>query len=484
MHLPKVDFLKPSSENESKRAKAPFPAAPEAPRKLFFIIIFFIAAITGVVIINRYKPSGDKANTSKTFSFLNSLRSLIGSGDRELKGEGDGRINILVLGIGGVGHEGTNLTDTIILLSIDPKTKRIGLLSIPRDLLVPIPGYGYKKINNANSFGEEAFPGSGGLLAKKTVEDLLGINVPYYIRVDFAGFRQLIDELGGVTIEVTKDFTDSSYPTEDFKTQTVTFYSGRQLMDGEKALQYVRSRHGGGGEGSDFARGKRQQKLLLGIRDKVLSRGMLVNPAKILRVYQTLSEHISTDLESWELLRLANMIKDVNSEKITKHTLETVPEGPLLERIIDGAFVLLPESGSWDELREAAQNIFSVSRSEESKRENALTIEIQNGTVIPGFAAGVAELLKRSGYQIIKIGNAKNRDYEKTVIYEQQKKDEYPEELIKIKTLLDANVSPIPPAYLGVDLENGILRPQANNRKIADFLIILGNRSVALIQPR
>lgn len=480
MHLPKVDFLNPNSKNDSKKAASPFPRT--APRKHFFIIIFFIATITGVVIINRTEHSTGKEESRKSFSFLNSMRSLIGSGDRELKGERDGRINILLLGIGGVGHEGTNLTDTIMLASIDPKTKRVGLLSIPRDLLVPIPGYGYRKINNAYAFGEEALPGSGGVLAKKVVEDLFGMNVSYFIRVDFDGFRQLIDDLGGVTVDITKNFTDAYYPTDDFKTQTVTFYSGRQLMNGEKALQYARSRHGSNSEGSDFARGKRQQKLLLGIRDKVLSRGVATSPTKLLRAYQTLSEHISTDFESWELLRLANMVKDVSSEKITRHTLETAPEGPLVARIIDGAFVLLPESGSWDELRDVAQNIFSRSASEESKKENTLTIEIQNGTVIPGFAAGVAELLKRSGYQIVKIGNAQNRDYEKTVIYERQKKEEQREDLIKIKTLLDANVSPILPQYHGVDIEGGILSPQKNNRPPADFLIILGSRSLAVIQ--
>lgn len=470
MHTPKIDFLKPQNKNSSLLQ----PRAKGVLRYRFFIILFFAASLGSVLAINRSIRDEEGIVEQKTFSFFGSMRSLIGSGDKELRGERDGRINILVLGVGGEGHEGANLTDTIILVSVDPKTKQVGMLGIPRDLLAPIPGYGYRRINNAYAFAEEVRSGSGGALAKKVVGDVFGLEVNYFITVDFNGFKQLIDDLGGVTVDVEKGFTDPYYPTENFKTQVVSFEAGRQSMDGSQALAYARSRHGTNGEGSDFARSKRQQNLIMAVRDKSLSLGVIANPAKLLRIYQTFSDHISTDFESWEVLRLANMIKDVRQDKIVRKTLEEAPYGPLVPRMIEGAFVLLPESGSWDEVRSTAQNIFTSANRPEQKKKK-ITIEIQNGTVVPGYAAGIAEILRREGYQVTKVGNAKLRDYEKTVIYENIGQTEYPEDLVKLRGLLGANVSPSP---LPQAQEGAV----AKEEQSTDFIIILGTLSLAVLQ--
>lgn len=471
MHTPKIDFLKLQNKNSSLL----FPrAAKEALRNRFFILLFFGVALGSIIAINR--SIRDEGNTmeQKTFSFFGSMRSLIGSSDKELKGERDGRINILVLGVGGEGHDGANLTDTIILVSVNPKTKQVGLLGIPRDLLAPIPGYGYRRINNAYAFAEEVRRGTGGALAKKVVSNVFGLDVNYFITIDFNGFKQMIDDLGGVTVEVEKSFTDHYYPTEDFKTQIISFKAGRQSMDGVSALAYARSRHGNNGEGSDFARSKRQQNLIMAVRDKSLSLGVIANPAKLLRVYQTFSNHISTDFESWEVLRLANMLKDIRQEKVARKTLESAPYGPLVPAMIEGAFVLLPESGSWDEIRSIAQNIFSSANQPEQKKKK-ITIELQNGTVVPGYAAGIAEILRREGYQVTKIENAKLRDYEKTVIYENGGQKEYQEDLVNLRGLLGANVSLSP-------LREAQEDAGAKEQKNADFLIILGTLSLTVLQ--
>ncbi len=471
MHTPKIDFLKPNNKN----SKLLFPRTAPRARNSFLIIFLFAAALGSVIIINYSGRNEENIIEQKTFSFFSSMKSLITSGDRELKGERDNRINILVLGIGGEGHEGANLTDTIILLSVNPKTKQIGMISIPRDLLAPIPGYGYRRINNAYAFAEDALPGSGGNTAKKVVGDIFSLEINYFVTVNFNGFKQLIDDLGGVSIDIENSFTDPYYPTDDFKTKVVSFKAGRQLMDGTAALQYARSRHGGNGEGSDFARSKRQQNLIMAIRDKALSLAVFANPAKLLRIYQTFSEYISTDFESWEIIRLANILKDAPPEKIVRRTLEETPYGPLVPRMIDGAFVLLPESGSWDEIRSMAQNIFSATAPEQKKKK--ITVEIQNGTVVPGYAAGVAEILRREGYQVIKIGNAKLRDYEKSVIYENGDKEKLEEDMIKIRSLLGANVSTSP--LLPQGMENSATGTKQQN---ADFLIILGTLSLAVLQ--
>ena len=472
MHTPKIDFLKPQN-NDSKLL---IPRTKGVLRNRFFILLFFVFAVGGIFAIRQVKINGENADEpQKKFSFLGSMRALISGGEKQIKGEKDGRINILLLGIGGEGHDGANLTDTIILTSINTKTKQVGMLGIPRDLLAPIPGYGYRKINNAYAFAEEVSAGTGGLNAKKVVGDVFGINVHYFVTVDFEGFRQMIDDLGGVTVDVEKSFTDSFYPTDDFKTRVVSFNAGRQTMNGEEALHFARSRHGNNGEGSDFARVKRQQKIIMAARDKMLSLGVLVNPAKMMRIYQTVSEHISTNIETWEILRLASLLRDVRGNEIARQTLELVPEGPLIPSMVNGAFVLLPESGSWDELRAAAQNIFTVR--EQAKISKKITVEIQNGTAIPGYAAKVAEMLRQQGYQVLKVSNAKSKDYEKTVIFGSDGSDQRQEDIIKIRGLLNANVAPavlLPTSSTNTDM--------GAQKSAADFLIILGMLSLAVLE--
>src|SRR3989344_4788174 len=200
-------------------------------------------------------------------SFFKEIIGFIQSGDKKLVGENEDRINILLIGIGGEGHEGGLLADTIILANIKPSTKEVALLSVPRDLTVNIPGYGDRKINNANAFGEmDDLPGGGGMFTARILSNILNTSIPYYIRVDFSGFKKIVDEAGSVNINVEKSFTDYEYPTIDFGYQTISFKQGNQKMDGDKALKYTRSRHGNNGEGSDFARSRRQQKVILALK--------------------------------------------------------------------------------------------------------------------------------------------------------------------------------------------------------------------------
>ncbi len=187
--------------------------------------------------------------------------ALVGSLDpTKLKGEGDGRINILVLGIGGVGHEAPTLSDTMLVLSIDPQTKDTAMLSIPRDLYVKIPATGkyatqYSKINAANAYG-------GPELAAKVVSSVIGVPIHYYILVDFSGFRQAVDAVGGVDVTVGKAIYDPEYPCDNEKGGYCPFSvaAGPQHMNGTVALRYARSRK----STSDFDRAARQQQIIGG----------------------------------------------------------------------------------------------------------------------------------------------------------------------------------------------------------------------------
>ena len=185
-------------------------------------------------------------------------------GWENLKGELDDRINFLLLGQGGVGHEGPYLTDTIIFASLKPSTKELAMFSIPRDFYVKIPKNGWARINSANSIGETTdYDGGGSAYTAKIIEDVFDQPVHYWLRVDFDAFQKIIDDLGGVNVCVDHSFTDEYYPDENFGYEPVEFEEGCQKMNGDTALKFSRSRHGTNGEGSDFARSARQQKIIL-----------------------------------------------------------------------------------------------------------------------------------------------------------------------------------------------------------------------------
>jgi len=236
----------------------------------------------------------------------------------------NGRINILLLGIGGGTHDGPNLTDTIILASLDPAKNRITLLSIPRDLWVPeLKG----KINTAYAIGYAQNPSSGLVLAKAVVERITGQDVNYGVRINFSGFVQAVNLVGGLDINVDRSFDDYQYPIDGKEDDTcghsqqeveqlatsssqlqafpcrykhIHFNSGPQHMDGETSLEYVRSRHAEGPEGSDFARSRREEKVISAFKSKLLSLGILLNPTKIVDLYNTLKGSIDTDISQNE----------------------------------------------------------------------------------------------------------------------------------------------------------------------------------------
>ncbi len=170
-----------------------------------------------------------------------------------------GRLNVLILGVDRrPGETAPVRTDTLILGTFYPGLPQAALLSIPRDLWVNIPGYGTNRINTANYFGDLSQEDYGPVLAMQTVAGTFGVPVHGYIRLDFSGFTNLVDALGGVTIDVPETIIDSNYPTPDYGTTTITIPAGRQHMDGETALIYARTRH----TDSDFGRSRRQQQIL------------------------------------------------------------------------------------------------------------------------------------------------------------------------------------------------------------------------------
>lgn len=354
----------------------------------------------------------------KPARFFTQLKSLFTKNDgTELRGFGDDRVNILLLGIGGEGHDGAYLTDTIILGSVKPSTRELAMISIPRDLAVPIPGYGWRKVNHADALGEIKEAGSGPAFAAATLADALDAPIHYVVRIDFEGFKRIVDEVGGVRVQVDKAFSDPLFPTADHKVRTLSFEEGWQVMDGQTALDFARSRHGTGGEGSDFARSRRQQKILLGLKEKLFSLGTLTNPARISRIMHIASGRIVTNAELWEMVEFAKLLRRADFANVKTRVLSDGPGEPLVGSYAGEAFVLAPRAGNFEEVRAIVQNIFGAESATIAQRPRLPRIEVWNGTWQAGLAAAVKKRLEGAGVEVARIGNAPERAHERTVIY-------------------------------------------------------------------
>jgi polyisoprenyl-teichoic acid--peptidoglycan teichoic acid transferase len=358
-----------------------------------FIAVIVIIGIIGYKILAAVNSTG---NDNERVSVLQQLSHLVMNRDAQLKGESQDRVNILLLGIGGEGHDGPLLTDTIIFASVKPSTGQVTLLSIPRDLAVELPRYGIRKINHANAYGKEMdYPGGGEQLAADIVAKTIGQPVNYFIRMDFDGFKDIIDGLGGITVNVENSFTDSQYPTSNYGYQTIKFTAGTQRMSGDTALTYVRSRHGNNGEGSDFARSRRQQLVLEAVKDKIFSVGTLLNAGKIGSTLTSLGTHTRTNLEVWEMLRIATIIQN-GTGGITTHVLDnSTPNGFLKDATgTDGAYLLIPKDGTFRAIQAYAKDIFIQS----AFASESAHIVIRNESGQTGGAQTVAKSLESLGF--------------------------------------------------------------------------------------
>jgi LCP family protein required for cell wall assembly len=485
-----VDFLK------QKYKLVPGNKEVKRKKKILKVLgaIFVVTAICGIVFsYNISKKYDNQVVEYEGFSLFSTLRGLVGSSDKELTGEQDDRINFLLLGIGGEGHDGPELTDTIMFASFKPSTKKIGFLSIPRDLAVPIPGYGYQKINSINAYAEMDDSGSGPQWTSDVIGDLLDQEIHYFVKVDFDGFIDLIDAIGGVDVYVDRSFTDTNYPTDnDGLVQTIEFTEGETHMDGQTALQYARSRHGNNGEGSDFARAERQQKLILAVKNELLSASTFLNPAKLNNLVETFQENVETNMSFWELIKMTQYIPDIDPKNITTTVLEDGNDNPLYSTMINGSFVLLPKRDDWEPIKEMAEELISDMQVASSQSDNETSeqiqlsttrIEIQNGTSVTGLAFQTSQMLSGTNFSVVNISNADSQDYQTTIIYDLTggKKSQ---ELETLKEFLEADVAMTPSGWVFSETvmprELTIENPETEDDTV-DFLIILGQNATNLV---
>lgn len=271
-----------------------------------------------------------------------------------------GRTNILILGKGGEGHAASDLTDTIIFASLSHTKPAISIFSLPRDIWVPEIR---AKINSAYYWGKQRKEGGGLILAKSTVEEIVGQPVHYGLVVDFSGFIKIVDVLGGIEVDVERAFIDEKYPIPgkendecsgdpEFKCryETVKFEKGIRLLDGETALKFVRSRNAQGEEGTDLARAARQQKVLLAIRQKVLSPKILLSPKKFFGIWEVIKNSVESDISSPTGAILLRRALDARDFLATYVLAEELLIHPPVSPRYDNQYVFVPKVGDWSEV--------------------------------------------------------------------------------------------------------------------------------------
>lgn len=234
--------------------------------------------------------------------------------------EGNGRVNILLMGIDRrPGEAFVSRTDSIMVISVNPDTDTASILSIPRDLYVQIPAYGQDRINTAMVYGAQGGDYlDGAALAMQTVSYNLNIPIHHFVLVDFGAFERSIDLLGGISVDVPYEINDPQYPDMNYGYDPLYIPAGLQRFDGATALKYARTRHGD----SDFNRAYRQQQVLFAARQQALSMGIGELVLRAPALYREVEGGIRTDLSLEQMLRLAKTISDIPAAEIRNEVLD------------------------------------------------------------------------------------------------------------------------------------------------------------------
>ncbi|MEI6650157.1 MAG: LCP family protein [Candidatus Moraniibacteriota bacterium] len=395
---------------------------------------------------------------------------LPGGAHDPLRGEQNGRINILLLGRAGAHYPGQNLTDTIMLASIDLASKRTAFFSIPRDLFVPIPGTNLStKINSLYQQGLSR--GEDAQTIVRSMEDITGQDIPYYVILDFDGFEKIIDEVGGVTVLSERDILDTRYPGKNYSYETFQMSAGWHTLDGATALKYARERHDD--PQGDFGRAKRQQQIIKAFQEKVLSAGTLLNAVTVNRMLDTLGESVKTNLSVTEMMSLADLVKTVDLRNASTVVVDAwKPTSLLRVSHVDvggiQAFILLPRTGNWNEVRDLASHVFEQDAI--AKRRDAITQESPSILIVSRppdaqVAKRLAQALKDTipGGTIDTLTNAATPERDKSGIATEggAEKFQTQDELLRLYQL--ERLSSVPSQF-----------GTADKVKTSDFVIVLG----------
>lgn len=380
--------------------------------KRTLLTLFIVGALIGLFIGAKFLYNAHKLFGGSIFGALHSSK---------LRGENRGRVNILLAGNSAddPGHQGGALTDSIMIVSIDTRNHTAFLMSIPRDLWVDIPGGGHQKINAAyvvgqeDHFNEPGYPQGGMGLLEKIIRDDLGIPVDYYALVNYNALRDSVSAVGGIKFNVKSSDPRGLYdPSIDYKTHgpLVRLSNGPHNLDGEQALDLARARGDAYGSygyaNADFTRTQNQRQLLISLKNKALSPGVIANPAKLTSLFDSIGGNVKTDFKLGEVHRLYDISKTVNSKNIKSLSLNDANGKNLLKSYTtaDGESALIPAAGI-DDFSAIQAFVHQQTSSNPVVRENAGVV-ILNATGISGLASQERTKLRVKDLNVIDIGDA------------------------------------------------------------------------------
>ena len=336
------------------------------------------------------------------------LLKTIGS---SIKKDDQGYTNFLALGVGGQNHDGGELTDTILIISINEKNKNVVMSSIPRDLYVSHENIISQRINSvyenvkykqSNEIGYQTL--------SEIVEEITNIPIHYYIKIDFSGLEDIVNALGGITVYNDETIYDPEYPGPNYTYQTFSLSKGYQNLDGATALKFVRSRK----SSSDFARAQRQQKLLVAMKEKALQLNILTSKKNLSNLYQSIEKNLETNLKFGEILTLAGISATIDPNKVNQIVLNDDPfsTGGFLytppRSLYKDAYVLLPADKTLSQIH----SYFYLHREFPEFMHDPIGIDIINGTKRSGLAGQTALILNRFGFEIHEVKNTENKEIE------------------------------------------------------------------------
>lgn len=316
-------------------------------RKWLFLLLLFLLFFLLIYFSYIYKLFND-VSTGK-ISPIDEAKNIIWAG--ELSGEKSGDINVLLLGMRGEDEKiEPYATNAMMVANLDLKTKKVHLISIPRDTLIPIEGHGYSKANLIYKIARMQFGNNEDQnlkFSKKVYGDYLGIDINYSFLLDFSGFENMIDDIGQIKIELTKEETEK-YPflqEKEFEGAKLQNHNTTFRLNGEQSLIFIRWPKNAV---PDFDRIRRQHLFIVGIRNQYLNYNVLLNPIKVIRMMQTGAKNIKTDFHLWEFLKFLEEIENIKIENIDKHYLNTnenTDGGLLSESSYQNNVIYIPQNG-------------------------------------------------------------------------------------------------------------------------------------------
>jgi LCP family protein required for cell wall assembly len=432
--FPGVGMTLPSPQYSGARGRGRQAAASAKPAGRFkrfihkitpkrvAITTAIIVLLIGLFVAGKFIYNAHKLFGGSIFGVLHSTK---------LKGEDQGRVNILLAGNSAddVGHNGGQLTDSIMIVSIDTRNNTAFLLSVPRDLWVNIPGAGHQKINDAyvvgqeDNFSQPGYPSGGMGLLEQVIQENFGIQLDYYALVNYTALKDAVNAVGGININVQSNDPRGLYdPSVDYATHgpLVKLTNGQHSLNGEQALDLARARgdaYGSYGfDSADFERTQNQRAMLVSLKSKATTAGVIANPAKLTSLFDAIGSNVKTDFKLSEVHRLYDLSKLINANNIQSLSLDKANGKDLLTSYTtaDGESALIPAAGV-DDFNDIQAFVKQQTSSNPVVREDA-SVAVLNATSSSGLASAERTKLKVKGLNVTAIGDAMSNQATTTII--------------------------------------------------------------------